>query len=70
MLSYGLFQWLFWVLAIGTALLALMRSEVFSTNTSQRVHRHSGQLLFMWIMAAGFALAGFVTAALAMRAGQ
>ena len=70
MLSYGLFQWLFWVLAIGTALLALMRSEVFSTNTSQRVHRHSGQLLFMWIMAATFALAGFVTAALAMRAGH
>ena len=70
MLSYGLFQWLFWVLAIGTALGALMRSEVFSTNTSQRVHRHSGQVFFMWIMAAGFALAGFVTAALAMRAGH
>ncbi|WP_269938346.1 hypothetical protein [Arthrobacter sp. HY1533] len=70
MLSYGLFEWVFWVLAIGTGLTALMRSEVFSTNTSQRTHHHSGQQFLLWILAAAFALSGFVTAALAMRAGH
>lgn len=70
MLSYGLFEWLFWILAFGCFIWGLARSEIFSTNTSQRVHRHSGQQIFLFIMAATFALSGFVTAALAMRAGH
>lgn len=69
-LSYGLFEWLFWVLAFGFLILGLIRSEIFSTNTSQRVHRHSGQQIFLFILSATFALSGFVTAALAMRAGH
>ncbi len=69
MLDYGFFQWVFWVLAFGFGVLALLRSEVFSTNSSQRVHHHSGQQFFLWIMAVTFALSGFLTAVLAMRAG-
>ncbi|MGO2542728.1 hypothetical protein ACT3TS_11020 [Specibacter sp. AOP5-B1-6] len=70
MLSFGFFEWIFWVLAFGAGILALVRIEVFSTHTTQRTHRHSGQQFFLWIMAATFAVAGFVTAALAMRAGH
>ncbi len=70
MLSYGLFEWLFWVLAFGCTILGLARSEIFSTNTSQRVHRHSGQQMILFIMAVVFAVSGFVTAALSMRAGH
>lgn len=69
MLSYGFFEWIFWVLAIGMGLMVLVRSEVFSTNTSQRTHRHSGQQFFLIVLAVTFAACGFVTAALAMRAG-
>ncbi|MDJ0316838.1 MULTISPECIES: hypothetical protein [Arthrobacter] len=69
MLTYGFFEWIFWVLAFCTGILALARIEVFSTHSSQRVHRHSGQQILLWIMTIAFALSGFVTAALAMRAG-
>ena len=68
--GFGFFEWIFWVLAFGAGILALARSEVFSTHTSQRVHHHAGQQVFLWIMAAAFALAGFITAAMAMRAGS
>ena len=70
MLGFGFFEWIFWVLAFVTGILALSRGEVFSTNTAQRVHRHSGQQMLLWFMMAAFAIAGFVTAALAMRAGH
>lgn len=70
MLTFGLFEWVFWILAIGTGLVALMRSEVLSTNSSQRAHHHSGQQVLLWILAVAFAISGFVTAALAMRAGH
>ncbi len=69
-MPYGFYEWIFWVLAFGCGVLALVRSEVFSTNTSQRVHRHSGQQFFLWMLAAAFALSGFITAAMAMRAGN
>ncbi len=68
-MPYGFFEWIFWVLAFGCGILALVRSEAFSTNSSQRVHHHSGQQMFLWILTVTFALSGFVTAALAMRAG-
>ncbi|MFQ4148374.1 hypothetical protein AAGW05_06710 [Arthrobacter sp. LAPM80] len=69
-MSYGLFEWVFWVLAFCMAFLALARIEVFSTHSSQRAHRHSGQQVFLWIMAVIFALSGFLTAVLSMRAGH
>ncbi|MHA7305967.1 hypothetical protein ACX80E_12090 [Arthrobacter sp. TMN-49] len=68
MLGFGFFEWLFWVLAFGTGILALTRIETFSTNSSQRTHHHAGQTAFLWILTACFALAGFVTAVVAMRA--
>ncbi|WP_207343395.1 hypothetical protein [Arthrobacter sp. E3] len=67
---YGVFEWVFWVLAFGFGVMALVRGEVFSTNTSQRVQRHAGQQFFLWVLAATFALSGFLTAVLAMRAGH
>jgi hypothetical protein len=70
MLSYGFFEWIFWVLAFGAGALALTRGEVFSSNSSQRVRRHAGQQFFLWIATVAFALAGFVTAVLAMRSGH
>ncbi|ALV46552.1 hypothetical protein SAMN04489740_3493 [Arthrobacter alpinus] len=70
MLTYGFFEWIFWVLAIASGVLAMARGEVFSTNSSQRVHRHAGQQIFLWIATVAFALAGFVTAVLAMRGGH
>ncbi|MDJ0312673.1 hypothetical protein [Arthrobacter sp. H35-D1] len=66
---FGVFEWIFWVLAFGCGVLALLRGEVFSTGSSQRVRRHAGQQILLWIMTIAFALAGFVTAALALRAG-
>ncbi|WP_146073195.1 MULTISPECIES: hypothetical protein [unclassified Arthrobacter] len=68
MFSYGLFEWVFWVLAIGTGLLVLMRSEVLSSHSSQRTHRHAGQQSLLIILAVVFAVCGFVTAVMAMRA--
>ncbi|MEO8221463.1 MAG: hypothetical protein ABI563_11840 [Specibacter sp.] len=68
MLGFGFFEWLFWVLAFGTGILALTRIEAFSTNSTQRTRHHAGQTFLLWMLTAGFALAGFVTAALSMRA--
>ncbi|MGO4384685.1 hypothetical protein AB4Y80_10735 [Specibacter sp. RAF43] len=69
-LSYGFFQWLFWALAFACGIAALLRIEAFSTTTSQRTHHHPDQQFLLWILTAGFAVSGFVTAALAMRAGH
>ncbi|WP_449374017.1 hypothetical protein [Arthrobacter psychrolactophilus] len=68
--GYGFFEWIFWVLAFGAGILALMRSEVFSTKSSWKKHGNSGQQILLWLLTAAFALAGFVTAVLAMRAGH
>ncbi|WP_425859628.1 hypothetical protein [Arthrobacter sp. TWP1-1] len=70
MLGYGFFEWVFWVLAFGAGALALTRGEVFSSHSSQRVRGHAGQQIFLWMATAAFALAGFVTAVLALRAGH
>ncbi|PYI40168.1 hypothetical protein CVS30_01200 [Arthrobacter psychrolactophilus] len=68
--GYGFFEWIFWVLAFGFGILALMRSEVMSTQSSQKKNGNSGQQILLWLVTVAFALAGFVTAVLAMRAGH
>ncbi len=65
--DYDILKWIFWVAAFGFGILALVRLEVFSTNSTQRTHRHSGQQILLWILTIAFALAGFVTAAMEMR---
>ncbi|MGN5734876.1 hypothetical protein [Arthrobacter psychrochitiniphilus] len=65
--DYDILKWIFWVLAFGSAILVLVRSEVFSTHSTQRTNRHSGQQAILMIMTVAFALAGFVTAAMEMR---
>ncbi|WP_026556720.1 hypothetical protein [Arthrobacter sp. 35W] len=65
---YGVFQWLFWILAFATGILTLSRTEVFSTGSTQRSKGHAGQQFFLWFMTAAFALSGFIAAVLAMRA--
>ncbi|WP_181419645.1 hypothetical protein [Arthrobacter psychrolactophilus] len=47
-----------------------MRSEVMSTQSSQKKNGNSGQQILLWLVTVAFALAGFVTAVLAMRAGH
>lgn len=68
-MGYGVFEWLFWVLAFLCAGAALYRAEKLSTGPVAGVRLKSGLLLTLWILAAVFGLAGFVTAILAMRAG-
>ncbi len=65
--DYDIFKWFFWVVAFGCAVVGLVRMEAFSTDSSQRTHRHAGQQVLLWAFAIAFALAGFVTAALEMR---
>lgn len=66
--GYGFFQWTFWILAFACAYLVLGRVEIFSTNSSQRQGHHPGLVFLLWFLTIGFALSGFVTAILAMRA--
>jgi hypothetical protein len=67
---YGLFQWAFLVLAFVCGISALLRQEVFSTNTSQRAHHHSDQQFLLWIVCVVFLVAGFVAAVLAANHGM
>ena len=66
---YGLFQWLFMVLAFVFGISALMRIEAFSTHNTQRAHHHPGQQVVLWMGTAIFALAAFVVAVMALRDG-
>lgn len=67
---YGVFEWIFWVLAFGSGFLLLARVEMFSTANSQKVHGHAGQQLLLLILTILFALAGFTTAVISLRAGS
>ncbi|ALE93627.1 hypothetical protein AOC05_17035 [Arthrobacter alpinus] len=67
---YGLFQWVFMVLAFVFGISALLRLEVFSTHSTQRTHRHSGQQALLWMASVACALVGFVMAVLAVREGM
>lgn len=69
-MEYGLFQWIFLTLAFICGISALLRAEVFSSVSSQRTHHHSQQQVLLWLVTIVFALAGFVTAVLAVRAGM
>jgi hypothetical protein len=69
-MSYGIFQWVFMALAFICGISALMRLEAFSTSSTQRTNHHSEQQVLLWILTAVFALAGFVAAVLAVRAGM
>lgn len=66
---YGIFQWVFLTLAFVCGISALLRLEAFSTNTSQRAHRHSEQQFLLWILTTLFVLGGFVAAVLAVNHG-
>jgi len=65
--DYDIFKWFFMVVAFCLGILAFVRMEAFSTNSTQRTHRHSGQQFLLFVFAIAFGLAGFVTAALEMR---
>ncbi|WP_125616583.1 hypothetical protein [Specibacter cremeus] len=65
---YGILEWVFWALAFACTITALVRIEVFSTNSSVRQRGHAGQQVLLWVFAIVFALAGFVTAALQAQA--
>jgi len=67
---YGVFEWIFWVLAFGTGFLLLARVEMLSTANTQKQHHHAGQQLFLLVMTVLFVLAGFTTAVIALRAGS
>ncbi len=67
--GYGVFEWIFWVLAFIFFGLALFRGEKLSTGPVAGVRLRSGLLATMWILGLVFALAGFITAIIAMRAG-
>ena len=69
-MGYGIFQWVFMVLAFVFGISALMRLEAFSTHSTQRVRHHSDQQILLWILCIVFALAGFAAAVLAVRAGM
>jgi len=66
---YGLFQWIFMALAFIFGISALVRIEAFSTHSTQRTHHHPGQQVVLWMGTAIFALAAFVVAVIALRAG-
>ncbi|MCY0905217.1 hypothetical protein [Arthrobacter sp. H14-L1] len=65
---FGIIEWIFWIVAIGSACLALFRAEVVSAGSSPGVRQRNGLLMGLWILAAVTGLLGLVTAALAMRA--
>jgi hypothetical protein len=67
---YGVFEWIFWVLAFGAGFLLLARVEMLSTANTQKVNHHAGQQLFLLILTVLFVLAGFTTAVIALRAGS
>jgi hypothetical protein len=63
----GIFEWVFWVLGFAFFGMALFRSEKLSTGPVAGVRLKSGLLAWMWVLGIAFALAGFVTAIIAMR---
>ncbi|WP_104087027.1 hypothetical protein [Arthrobacter sp. GMC3] len=67
---YGVFQWAFMALAFIFGISALVRIEAFSTHSTQRTKHHPGQQVVLWLGAAIFALAAFVVAVMALRAGM
>jgi hypothetical protein len=67
--GFGVFEWIFWLLAFIFFGLALFRGEKLSTGPVAGVRLKSGLLVTMWILGLACALAGFITAILAMRAG-
>ncbi len=66
--AFGIVEWIFWIVAIGSAGLALFRADAVSAGSSPGVRERSGILLGLWILASACAVLGLVTAALAMRA--
>ncbi|MDQ6739064.1 MAG: hypothetical protein M3021_01475 [Actinomycetota bacterium] len=66
--AFGIVEWIFWIVAIGSACLALFRADVVSAGSSPGVRQRSGILLGLWIVAVVCGFLGLVTAALAMRA--
>ncbi|MGA7204813.1 MAG: hypothetical protein WBX27_09310 [Specibacter sp.] len=69
-MMYGIFQWVFMVLAFICGVSALVRIESFSSHSTQRTSHHSEQQALLWILTVVFALAAFVAAVLAVRAGM
>ena len=67
--GFGVFEWIFWLLAFLFFGLALYRGEKLSTGPVAGVRLKSGLLTMMWILGLAFALAGFITAIIAMRSG-
>ncbi|MBT1001454.1 hypothetical protein KIH31_02465 [Paenarthrobacter sp. DKR-5] len=68
-LIFGVLEWLFWVVAIISAAAALFRAESITTGNAPGVRRKSGLLTGLWVLATAAALAGFITAMIAMRVG-
>lgn len=66
---YGIFQWIFMVVGFICGISALLRLEVFSTQSSQRSGGHSQQQAGLFLLAGVFLLAAFVTAMLAVNHG-
>ena len=50
-------------------IMALVRIESFSTNSTQRVRHHPDQQALLWILTIVFAVCGFMAAVLAVRHG-
>lgn len=58
----GIFEWIFWAIAIIFLVLALMRSEKVSSASGLGARLQSVSLLFLWGVGLLAAIAGFITA--------
>jgi len=64
----ALIQWLCWIVAVISAVAALVRAGVAST--AGVVRQKSGQIGVLWILCAASVLTGFILAAAAVRSGS
>jgi hypothetical protein len=66
----GIFEWVFWGIAIVAMFLALWKSERLSSASGPGVHVRPSGLFFLWFLAVAGGIAGFISSAIALRIGE